>query len=198
MAKKVNKHKRTGTGFPRAVLVRVAQDLNDVLGLEPEINVTRPDSSILKEIKEAIKYVDPEVDELTEETWDLIAKLEDGATKASEPASPSSSNAKPKTESSHAAEAESLDSKELQKRNSTRGAGTKSFVALSVDAFKEIDLNAEFSKKQLAERLTELSRAAGKDISENAAYHTVGWLLSVLKALGAVVKTGHSTWLRRK
>jgi cobalamin biosynthesis protein CobT len=57
-------------------LVEVAKELNNVLGLEPAIDVKKSNSKILqKKIYEAGEFIDPVEDEFTESTWTILESL---------------------------------------------------------------------------------------------------------------------------
>ncbi len=60
----------------RKQLVEVAEELNEFLGLEPEIDVDLPTEELKKEVIEAIDFLEEgEEEELTEETQEVIELL---------------------------------------------------------------------------------------------------------------------------
>lgn len=61
----------------KARLVKAAEELNRVLGLEPAINVEADENTLVADILEAAELLQPE-DELTKATLKVIADLESG------------------------------------------------------------------------------------------------------------------------
>jgi len=57
----------------RSALVKAAKELNEVLGLDPQINTKEKPEKLIVLIKEAAKLVDPELDDLTDDTLSVIA-----------------------------------------------------------------------------------------------------------------------------
>jgi cobalamin biosynthesis protein CobT len=57
-------------------LAAAAVELNEVLGLDPEIDPTDTVGKLKAKIKEAGELVDPENDEFSDETWDVLEALE--------------------------------------------------------------------------------------------------------------------------
>jgi len=63
------------TKISRKQLEKVAQELNDVLGLKPPISISKDDRRLLEGVRRGIRYIDWEADEFSEETSDLINKI---------------------------------------------------------------------------------------------------------------------------
>jgi len=59
----------------RSELVKAAKELNETLGLEPQINIKEKSKALADLIKEAAELVDPELDDLTDNTLSVIAKI---------------------------------------------------------------------------------------------------------------------------
>ena len=59
----------------RSELVKAAKELNEVLGLEPQINVREKPKRLVELIREAAELVDPELDDLSDDTLSVIDKL---------------------------------------------------------------------------------------------------------------------------
>ena len=59
----------------KSELIVVAKELNDVLGLDPEINVKGKVKKLQQEIIEAGQLIDPVEDEFTDETWAILEEL---------------------------------------------------------------------------------------------------------------------------
>lgn len=59
----------------KSELIVVAEELNDVLGLDPEINVKGKVKKLQQEIIEAGQLIDPVGDEFTDETWAVLEEL---------------------------------------------------------------------------------------------------------------------------
>ncbi|RLG17039.1 hypothetical protein DRN75_04220 [Nanoarchaeota archaeon] len=59
----------------RSELVKAAKELNEVLGLEPQINVREKPKRLVELIREAAELVDPELDDLTDSTLLVISRV---------------------------------------------------------------------------------------------------------------------------
>lgn len=59
----------------KAQLVKAAEELNEVLGLEPQIDVTLEEDALVKDLLEAAELLVPE-DDISEETLNVIDTLE--------------------------------------------------------------------------------------------------------------------------
>lgn len=60
----------------RSLLVSAAEELNEVLGLEPAIDTEKAASQLETKIKEAASLIDPDEDVLKDETWDVLESLD--------------------------------------------------------------------------------------------------------------------------
>lgn len=59
----------------KSELIVVAKELNDVLGLDPEIDVKGKVKKVQQAIIEAGQLIDPVEDEFTDETWAILEEL---------------------------------------------------------------------------------------------------------------------------
>jgi len=67
--------KMEGSIMKRSELVKAAKELNETLGLEPQIDIKEKPKVLIALIKEAAELVDPELDDLTDSTLSVIAKI---------------------------------------------------------------------------------------------------------------------------
>ena len=68
MAKKETKKNGKWNGPERKIMVKVAKDMNDVMGLEPKISMTLKNADLLEKIVDEATQALPN-DEFTEDTW---------------------------------------------------------------------------------------------------------------------------------
>ena len=66
---------KSAVQLKRSQLSKVATELNDVLGLEPGINPKAKIDELKEKIMEAGGVIDPEADELSEDTWKIMEAL---------------------------------------------------------------------------------------------------------------------------
>ena len=59
----------------RSELVKAAKELNETLGLDPQINTKEKLKALISLIKEAAELIDPELDDLTLSTLSVIARI---------------------------------------------------------------------------------------------------------------------------
>jgi len=63
------------TQVKRSELSEVAKELNQVMGLEPEINTAAKVKDLKEKVMEAGQHIDPQEDEFTESTWEIMENL---------------------------------------------------------------------------------------------------------------------------
>ncbi len=59
----------------RSEVVKVAEELTQVLGLEPKINLKAPVQSLKDKIIEAATLINPQEDEFSDETWEALQTI---------------------------------------------------------------------------------------------------------------------------